>query len=105
MQQPSFVAAENTRQLYAKKCEQTAETGVCAPPIVTDQEAVTLFSLEGAGQVVGKVRLLGYLNPQAPLFFDARQQAVTISDYSLTMRKQGAAVVEDDDHDSEEEEE
>lgn len=31
----TFVAAENTRQLYARKCEQTVESKVC--PISTDQ--------------------------------------------------------------------
>ena len=44
----TFVAAENTRQLYARKCEQTVESKVCPPPISTDQEAVTLFTLTSA---------------------------------------------------------
>merc|ERR1719163_166686 len=80
-----FVAGENTRQLYARKCDQQTESRVCPPPITTDQETVVQYRLVGDGVVKARVRLLGYLNPQSPQFFDARQQAVTISDYSLEL--------------------
>ena len=46
---------------------------------------VVQYRLVGDGVVKARVRLLGYLNPQSPQFFDARQQAVTISDYSLEL--------------------
>ena len=62
-------------------------------------------------QVEAKVRLLGYLNPQSPLYFDARQQAVTISDYTLLMtrassaRDASAADVEEEEEEGVEDEE
>ena len=50
-----------------------------------------------------KVRLLGYLNPQSPLFFDAKQLAVTISDYSLSMSKVTAGTKQAEEEEEEEE--
>ena len=46
---------------------------------------MTLFTLTSAGEVEAKVRLLGYLNPQSPLFFDARQQAVSKKNKTLPL--------------------
>ena len=57
--------------------------------------------------MTANVRLLGYLNPQSPLFFDAKQQAVTISDYTLVMSKvtpPTAAAAEEEEEEEEEEE-
>ena len=53
-------------------------------------------------QVSAKVRLLGYLNPQSPLFFDAKQLAVTISDYTLSMSKVTAGTKQAEEEEEEE---
>ena len=55
--------------------------------------------------VEGKVRVLGYLNPQSPLYFDARQQAVTVSDYTLRMTRASTGGKGGDGEEEEEEEE
>ena len=57
-----------------------------APPITTDSE--TLFELrQGDGLVTGRLRLVDYLNPNDPLYFESRKKAVSVSDYDLAMTR------------------
>ena len=58
-----------------------------APPITTDSEILTELRRAGDGGVVGRLRLIDYLNPQDPLYFDARRKAVSIADYDVRMTK------------------
>lgn len=67
------------------RCEQSVESKVCSPPITTDQEVLSQYRREGDA-VLGRVRVVGYLNPNDKLFFDAKQKAVTVSDYNLVLR-------------------
>jgi len=82
-----FFCDECSRQLFAIKCNQAVQSKTCPPPIVTDQESITEFEDLGGGLVRAHFRLLGFLNPNSALFFDARQEAVTISDYTLEMKR------------------
>ena len=57
-----------------------------APPITTDSE--THFELrQGDGLVTGRLRLVDYLNPNDPLYFESRKKAVSVSDYDLAMTR------------------
>lgn len=60
-----------------------------APPVTTDTEVLYEFRKIGNGDVVeGRLRLAGYLNPQADkLYFDARNRAVSLNDYTLTLTR------------------
>jgi hypothetical protein len=59
-----------------------------APPITTDTEYLWSLSLDkSSNTVTGKLRIAGYLNPTDRLYFDAKKRAVTLQDYSLSMRK------------------
>ena len=57
-----------------------------APPITTDSEILTELRRTGDA-VVGRLRLVDYMNPQDPLYFDARRKAVSIADYDVRMTK------------------
>ncbi|KAL7472421.1 hypothetical protein ACHAXS_012753 [Conticribra weissflogii] len=60
-----------------------------APPVTTDTEVLYELRKIGDGDVVeGRLRLAGYLNPQADkLYFDARNRAVSLNDYTLTLKR------------------
>ena len=58
-----------------------------APPITTDSEILTELRRTGGDAVVGRLRLVDYMNPQDPLYFDARRKAVSIADYDVRMTK------------------
>jgi hypothetical protein len=65
------------------------------PPVFTDSESIYRFerdtssSTDGNRQhLTGKLRIAGYLNVQSDkLYFDARNRAVSIQDYTLDMVK------------------
>jgi len=80
---------ESTRTIFARK-------DIDLPPVVSDTEAITQLKkplvddLSSNGKdvvVLGKLRLAGYLNPNDALYFEARQRAVTLSDYDLKFVK------------------
>ena len=77
--------SEATRSIFALTNQNAA------PPITTDSE--TLFELTRGpdGAVRGRLRLVDYLNPTDPLYFEARKRGVSVSDYDLVLRR---AVVE-----------
>lgn len=61
-----------------------------APPITTDSELIWSFerSLKDEDVVLGRLRIASYLNAQADqLFFQAKNRAVSLADYDLTLRK------------------
>lgn len=82
---------ESQRSLFALTNESTA------PPITTDSELLFMFTTatkndnkqsdDDAVVVNGKLRIVGYLNPNDKLYFDARNRAVTIQDYTLELIK------------------
>ena len=59
-----------------------------APPITTDTEVIYSFNKIRDDRVEGKLRLAGYLNPQADsLYFEAQNKAVSLTDYKLTLTR------------------
>jgi len=80
---------ETTRTLFYRT------TGEDAPPVVTDNQIITQLRLVtadkpggGGGAVVkGRVRIADYLTPNDQLYFDAKQRAVSISDYDITLTR------------------
>ena len=61
-----------------------------APPITTDTELIWSFekSENDANVVFAKLRIASYLNAQSDqLYFMAKNRAVSIADYDLTLRK------------------
>lgn len=73
---------EMDRSIFALTNQSTA------PPVTTDTEALYSFERIGSDKVEGRLRLAGYLNPQADqLYFDARNRAVSLNDYSLSLRR------------------
>jgi hypothetical protein len=60
------------------------------PPVFTDSESIYRFERTGTDNrhLSGKLRIAGYLNVQSDkLYFDARNRAVSIQDYTLDMVK------------------
>ena len=72
--------SEATRSIFALTNTNAA------PPITTDSEILTELRRTGDA-VVGRLRLVDYMNPQDPLYFDARRKAVSIADYDVRMTK------------------
>lgn len=79
-----WYGSEGQRSIFALTNESTA------PPIFTDSEL--LWKLERDAQnenhVRGRLRIVGYLNAQSDkLYFEARNRAVSIQDYTLDMKR------------------
>merc|ERR1712127_286936 len=73
---------ELDRSIFALTNQSTA------PPVTTDMEALYSFRRVGNDRVEGRLRLASYLNPQADqLYFDARNRAVSLNDYTLSLRR------------------
>lgn len=94
----TWTGFEFTRTLFARTDQPDA------PPVVADSEVLTQLRLldprgaptgstsvatsrAGAEVVVGRVRLADFLTPNDALFFEARQRAVSISDYDLQLTR------------------
>ena len=59
-----------------------------APPVTSDTEILYSFQRIGDEKVEGKLRLASYLNPQSDkLYFDAKNRAVSLSDYTLVLTR------------------
>lgn len=59
-----------------------------APPVTTDTEAIYKFKRLTSDTVEGQLRLAAYLNPQNDkLFFETKSRAVSVTDYTLTLRR------------------
>ncbi|VEU44161.1 unnamed protein product [Pseudo-nitzschia multistriata] len=73
---------EVQRSIFALTNQNTS------PPITTDSEYIWSFELLDANNIRGKLRIAGYLNAQADtLYFDARNRAVSLQDYTLDMKR------------------
>jgi hypothetical protein len=69
---------EVDRSIFALTNQNTA------PPLTTDSELVWMLEKLDNNRVKGKLRIAGYLNAQSDtLYFDARQCAVSLQDYTL----------------------
>jgi hypothetical protein len=78
----AWVGYEGQRSIFALTNESTA------PPIFTDSESIYRFERTDDRHVSGNLRLAGYLNAQSDkLYFDARNRAVSLQDYTLEMEK------------------
>lgn len=78
----SWIGVEGNRAIFALTNQSTA------PPVFTDSELVWKFERLGEGRVRGKLRIVGYLNAQSDkLYFEARNRAVSIQDYTLEMKR------------------
>jgi hypothetical protein len=93
----TWTGFEFTRTLFARTDQPDA------PPVVADSEVLTQLRLiiglqssaatvsntsrAGAEVVVGRVRLADFLTPNDALYFEARQRAVSISDYDLRLTR------------------
>jgi hypothetical protein len=59
-----------------------------APPLTTDSEMIWMLEKIDDNYVQGKLRIAGYLNPNSDtLYFDARQRAVSLQDYTLDFKR------------------
>jgi hypothetical protein len=86
-----WVASESQRSILALTNESPA------PPIFTDTEVMYEFrvpdcpltseSPQQPDRVQGRLRIASYLNPMDKLYFDARNRAVSLQDYTLDMRR------------------
>jgi hypothetical protein len=73
---------ELQRSIFALTNQNTA------PPITTDTEYIWKFDLVDENHVQGELRIAGYLNAQNDrFFFEARNRAVSLQDYTLDMNR------------------
>lgn len=73
---------ELQRSIFALTNQNTA------PPVTTDTEYIWKFDLLDDCHVQGKLRIAGYLNAQSDkYFFEARNRAVSLQDYTLDMSR------------------
>jgi len=77
----SWLGFECQRSLFALTNQSTA------PPITTDTELIFSYRKIDNDNIEGKLRIAGYLNPNDKLYFQARNRAVTIQDYTLELRR------------------
>lgn len=78
----SWAGYELQRSIFALTNQNTA------PPITTDSEYIWKFDKLGDDHIQGKLRIAEYLNPNSDtLYFDARNRAVSLQDYTLDMRR------------------
>ena len=97
---PSWTGYEYQRSIFA------LTNGNTAPPITTDTELIYQFTPildctttttttssshrnneNPIRHVRGKLRIIGYLNPNDKLYFDVKNRAVTVQDYVLDMKR------------------
>ena len=76
-----WVGFECQRSLFALTNQSTA------PPITTDTEFVFSYNKISDDHIQGKLRIVGYLNPNDKLYFQALNRAVTIQDYELDLTR------------------
>ena len=73
---------ELDRSIFALTNQSTA------PPLTTDSELIWFLEKKSNDHVHGKLRIAGYLNAQSDkLFFEARNRAVSLQDYTLDMKR------------------
>jgi hypothetical protein len=78
----SWVGYELQRSIFALTNQNTA------PPITTDVEYIWKFDAVDGDTVKGRLRIAEYLNAQQDkLYFEARNRAVSLQDYTLDMKR------------------
>ena len=82
LSETQWAGYELNRSIFALTNQSTA------PPLTTDSELIWFFEQKDKDHVQGKLRIAGYLNPQSDkLYFEARNRAVSLQDYSLDMKR------------------
>ena len=84
----TFVSSDCTRAILARR--KMAGDTRDFPPITTDSEVLVSLTPNGDASpdaASGQLRLVEYLNPNDPLYFAAGRKSVSISDYSLSLRR------------------
>ena len=77
-----WVGYEVQRSIFALTNQNTS------PPITTDSEYIWSFERLDDNHVRGRLRIAGFLNAQSDtLYFDARNRAVSLQDYTLDMER------------------
>ena len=77
-----YGAHEVIRSIFALTNTNTA------PPVTTDSELIWLFNKVDDEHINAKLRIASYLNAQSDkLYFEAKNQAVSIADYNLVLRR------------------
>ena len=82
----TWTGFEFTRTLFARTDQE-------APPVVADSEVITQLHVQsgiiGGGDevIAGHVRQADFLTPNDALYFEARQRAVSISDYEIRLTR------------------
>ena len=78
----SYIISETQRSIFALTNSNTS------PPITTDTEYIWKFDPIDESHVKVKLRIAGYLNAQNDkLYFEARNRAVSLQDYTIDMTK------------------
>jgi len=78
----NFVAYEVIRSIFALTNTNTA------PPVTTDTELIWSFKKIDNEHINARLRIASYLNAQSDkLYFEAKNQAVSIADYDLKLTK------------------
>jgi len=73
---------EVQRSIFALTNQNTS------PPITTDSEYIWSFERLDENHIRGRLRIASYLNAQSDtLYFDARNRAVSLQDYTLDMER------------------
>lgn len=81
-EEAKFSCSELLRGIFALTNQNTA------PPVTTDTETIWGFERVDADTVSARLRLASYLNAQSDsLYFEARNRAVSLADYTLTMKR------------------
>ena len=82
MSETLWTGYEVQRSIFALTNQNTA------PPITTDSEYIWSFERLDDNHIRGKLRIAAYLNAQSDtLYFDARNRAVSLQDYTLDMKR------------------
>lgn len=81
----SLVVSELVRGIFARKLIPGDTRSF--PPITTDSETIIELTRVNDSTIKGRLRLASYLQPYDPLYFEANKRAVSLSDYSLELRK------------------
>ena len=79
----AFISADVMRTILARRTVP-GDTRTF-PPLTVDSEVIMSLAPQTSDAATGRLRLVEYLNPQAPLYFAAGGKSVSISDYSLTL--------------------
>jgi hypothetical protein len=86
-----FYCYELTRSIFALTNQSTA------PPVTTDTESIWSFERVNEVTVHARLRIASYLNSQSDrLYFDAKNRAVSFSDYTVQMRKTKDSILSTD---------